>query len=171
MKLLGKKLLILVADGTNQPELESLSTQFECEGAMTYTTSPHQYLTVETTDGAARGRDVLIDLPIDSITVTDFDALVVPDGKMGVDAIKQSARARSLIWSFHQAGIALFASGAAVEALHESNVLSPAVMVREQGQGLGQFIDEAVMLLSEQPRGGYMLADQAASVGAYRSTM
>jgi protease I len=150
MRLSAKRLVMLVCDGVDEQEYEQLRRAFEDEGARVLVTSPQPYGSVESLSGPRRGRDVLIDLPFEAVSEYEFDGLILPEGLLAVEEMRKDSRVLDLIFSFHQAGLPIFASGSASQLLYASRVLSEQILVRE-GTAMDDFVDQAVGVLLDRP--------------------
>lgn len=150
MKLRSKKLLCLVADGTDAKDYLQLRRLFEQEGAEILVASTAAYSTVETVEEGKRGADIPIDLSLDTVAPNLFDGVLIPDGNLAVHALADKPEVQSTLFACHVAGLPIFASGEAVELLYTSSVLSRLVLVR-QGTPTGEFINHATHLLLDAP--------------------
>jgi putative intracellular protease/amidase len=153
MKLLGKHLLLLVCDGVEEKEYAEIKRGFELESAEVFVSTPQEFMTVETVCDGRRGKDILIDFPLDAISVDAFDGLVIPDGLLSAEGMRKDIRALQLIREFYHRKLPIFASGAAVALLHETALLAENIMVREQGSVEG-FVQRATELLMESTSTG-----------------
>lgn len=97
--LTGKRVALLVADGFEQVELTEPKRALEEAGATAQIVSP--------ADGRVKGwqhtdwGDTFdVDVPLDSASESDFDALVLPGGVMNPDALRQNQKAVSFVRSF-----------------------------------------------------------------------
>jgi protease I len=99
----GKKVAILVADGFEQVELTEPRRALDEAGAETHIVSP--------ADGTVKGwkkdhwgDEFDVDVPLDSASPEDYDALVLPGGQMNPDNLRGDDRAVSFARSFVEAG-------------------------------------------------------------------
>ncbi|MFI9651140.1 DJ-1/PfpI/YhbO family deglycase/protease [Guyparkeria halopsychrophila] len=97
--LTGKRVALLVADGFEQVELTEPKRALEQAGATAQIVSP--------ADGRVKGwqhtewGDTFdVDVPLDSASESNFDALVLPGGVMNPDALRQNKKAVSFVRSF-----------------------------------------------------------------------
>ncbi len=97
--LKGKRVALLVADGFEQVELTEPKAALEQAGAQADIVSP--------ADGQVKGwqhtewGDTFdVDVPLDSASESNFDALVLPGGVMNPDALRQNKKAVSFVRSF-----------------------------------------------------------------------
>ena len=146
MRIPNRKLLMIVADGIDQLECDQLRMGFEDEGARILAATPGEYISVETVVGNRQGKDILIDLPFETIVLERFDGLIIPDGLLSSAAFSEDDAIIDLVQRFHEHGLPIFASGRAVEVLYRSRVLSQCVLVRE-GEPISSFVDQAVRVL------------------------
>lgn len=148
MRLPNRKLLMIVADGVDQLECDQLRIGFEDEGARVLAATPGEYISIETVAGNRQGKDILIDIPFETIILERFDGLIIPDGLLSSAAFSDNDEIIDLVQRFHEYGLPIFASGRAVEVLYRSRVLSQCVLVRE-GEPIGTFVDQAVQILQD----------------------
>ncbi|HER35166.1 MAG: type 1 glutamine amidotransferase [Halothiobacillaceae bacterium] len=98
-QLNGKRVALLVADGFEQVELTEPKHALEEAGATAQIVSP--------ADGRVNGwqhtdwGDAFdVDVPLDSASESDFDALVLPGGVMNPDALRQNPKAVAFVRDF-----------------------------------------------------------------------
>ena len=139
---------MLISDGIEQEEYEELKRGFEQELAEVFSTSPQEYLTIETVSQHRRGKDITIDFPLEAVEAESFDGLIIPDGLLSTDLLRRDLRVIELVQSFHQLRLPIFASGRAVDILYASHTLPEQVLVRE-GSPMSSFIQQAVEVLLE----------------------
>ena len=152
---MGKILLIVVCDGVDREEVDMLRQGFEREHARVMVASPQEFLTVETVANGRRAQDLLVDLTFEAAQGLRFDAVLIPDGPLSTEVLRQDVRVVAFLQHCHEKGMPLFASGEAVRLLYDSGVLSERIVVRE-GTSLNAFFDRAVDVLLDYPlRGGY----------------
>lgn len=99
MKLKGKKIGVLAADGFEYVELSVPSSALRVAGAEIELISLHK--------GKIRGmnlteptRTVRVDRVVEEARAADYDALLVPGGFIGPDFLRQSRAARELVKQF-----------------------------------------------------------------------
>jgi len=103
MKLKGKKIAILVAKGFEQVELTEPKKALEEAGAKTFVISPEQGR-VRAWNHTDWGEEISVDVPLDSATPDDYDALVLPGGVMNPDRLRMNERAVQFAKAFFDAG-------------------------------------------------------------------
>ena len=98
-RLDGKRVALLVADGFEQVELTEPKRALEEAGATAQIVSP--------ADGRVKGwqhtdwGDALdVDVPLDTASESDFDALVLPGGVMNPDTLRQNGKAVAFVRGF-----------------------------------------------------------------------
>ena len=98
-RLDGKRVALLVADGFEQVELTGPKRALEQAGATAQIVSP--------ADGRVKGwqhtdwGEVFeVDVPLDSASESDFDALVLPGGVMNPDQLRQNEKAVAFVRGF-----------------------------------------------------------------------
>lgn len=99
----GKKIAILVANGFEEEELTSPKSALEHAGAETAIVSPE--------DGKVKawkytdwGKVLDVDVPLNSASADDYDALVLPGGVMNPDHLRRNSKALDFVRSFFQTG-------------------------------------------------------------------
>lgn len=147
MKLLGKRLALLVSDGVNYAEVRRLEDAFKLEGAEVFFTSPHEFMSIETVVKNERGPDLVIDFPLDVLNQNGFDGIIIPDGILSVDLLRREPAVRGVIQEFHKQHLLIFASGEAVQILHDSDVLDPAIVLRDSSADIQIAVNQAVAVL------------------------
>ncbi|MGM0690003.1 MAG: type 1 glutamine amidotransferase domain-containing protein [Pseudomonadota bacterium] len=97
--LQGKRVALLVVDGFEQIEPTEPKRELEQAGATAQIVSP--------ADGRVKGwqhtdwGDAFnVDVPLDSVNESDFDALMLPGGVMNPDALRQNEQAVAFVRSF-----------------------------------------------------------------------
>jgi len=148
MRLAGKTVLILVTDGVEEEEYKQLRRAFESEYAQVFTTTPQEYLSVESIKDGHRGEDITVDLSFDSVLSLAVNALVIPDGLLSTTALCENLEVLDFVYTLHQREVPIFASGEAARLLYASHVLSEQVVVRE-GTSLPYFLNQAVKVMIE----------------------
>jgi len=73
---------------------------------------------------ASRGVRLLPDCAWDAVVSSDFDAIVLPGGTNGTEALRKDKRVLEAVKSFHQSGRLIGAICAAPLVLHEAGILS-----------------------------------------------
>lgn len=101
--LTGKKVAILVAHGFEQVELTEPRTALKEAGAEAVIVSP--------ADGKVKGwehdhwgDELDVDVPLDSASPEDYDALLLPGGQMNPDNLRMNDRAVAFARHFFEAG-------------------------------------------------------------------
>ena len=148
MKLAGKKLLLMISDGVDYREYMQVKKGFADEGAAVLITTPQNFLTVETLCDGLRGKDVLIDIPIESIEANFFDGLIVLGGPTIAEDYLDDENVIRVVSDFHKLELPIFASGNAVEILHKCRALSNRIVVGEPDRNLN-FMNRAIEVLLE----------------------
>ena len=107
-QLNGKRVALLVADGFEQVELTEPKRALEEAGATARIVSP--------ADGRVKGwqhtdwGDAFdVDVPLDSASETDFDALVLPGGQINPDILRTDPDAVGLVRDFVARGLVVAA--------------------------------------------------------------
>jgi len=150
MRLSGKRLLLLAADGVDLDDYETLRKAFELEDAVIFVTAPSKYEAVETILEGKRCDDLQIDIPIEAIDPQQFEGVIIPGGQDSVDSLRRNREALNLIRAFHEQSKVILASSQAGELLRNSGVLSRQIMVREN-ESVYDFVNHAVNVLLEPP--------------------
>lgn len=101
--LQGMKVAILVTDGFEQVELLEPRKELEKAGATTQVVSPADK-NVIAWSMKEWGKEVAVDLPLDSVDADDFDALLLPGGVMNPDRLRMNPRAVKLVKQFADQG-------------------------------------------------------------------
>jgi protease I len=102
-ELEGKKIAILVSKGFEQVELTEPKKALEEAGAKTFVISPEQGR-VRAWNHTDWGEEISVDVPLDSATPDDYDALVLPGGVMNPDRLRMDERAVGFARAFFDAG-------------------------------------------------------------------
>lgn len=102
-KLNGKKVAILVANGFEEDELTSPRQALQEAGAETKVISPEKGK-VKGWKSTDWGKEVAVDVPLDSANPKDFDALVLPGGVMNPDHLRRNPKALEFVRSFFKDG-------------------------------------------------------------------
>jgi protease I len=101
--LQGKKVAILVANGFEQDELLSPREALENAGAQTQVVSPEKGK-VKGWKTADWGKEVNVDVPLESADPENYDALLLPGGVMNPDHLRRNEKALEFVRSFFDAG-------------------------------------------------------------------
>lgn len=99
----GKKIAILVANGFEEDELVSPRRALEHAGAETKVVSPESNK-VKAWKYTNWGREIEVDVPLDSARPEEFDALLLPGGVMNPDHLRRNEKALSFVRSFFESG-------------------------------------------------------------------
>lgn len=99
----GKKIAILVANGFEEDELVSPRRALEHAGAQTKVVSPESNK-VKAWKYTNWGREIDVDVPLDSAKPEEFDALVLPGGVMNPDHLRRNQKALTFVRSFFESG-------------------------------------------------------------------
>lgn len=118
----GKKVAILVANGFEQSELEKPRQALDSAGAETVVVSPVKDK-VKGWDMKEWGREVKVDVSLDSANPSDFDALQLPGGVMNPDHLRMNPKAVEFVRHFFDAGKPVAAICHALWSLIEADVL------------------------------------------------
>lgn len=102
-RLNGKKVAILVAHGFEEDELLSPRKALEEAGAQTKVVSPEKGK-VKGWKHVNWGKEVAVDIALDSANPKDYDALLLPGGVMNPDHLRRNAKALDFVRSFFQSG-------------------------------------------------------------------
>lgn len=148
MKLHGKRLLMIVADGVSADDAESIRLGFEKESAEVYLVTTKPVLTVTAESTNKQDTNLVVDLPLEAIDPLQYDGLILPDGLLAAENLREDPRIIGLVHSFYERAVPLFASGEAVRILEESGVLLPTILVRDR-ESVASFIDRAIDCLIE----------------------
>ena len=99
----GMKVAILVSDGFEQVEMTDPRKALDAAGAQTQLVSP--------IDGSVRGwhhhdqaDSFAVDVPLQSASAEDFDALLLPGGVVNPDALRIDEKAVAFVRAFVEAG-------------------------------------------------------------------
>jgi len=102
--LQGKKVAILVANGFEEEELTSPRWALEHAGAETKVVSPEQGGKVKAWKYTDWGKEIDVDVPLDSAKADDYDALLLPGGVMNPDHLRRNTKALDFVRSFFEKG-------------------------------------------------------------------
>src|SRR5262249_8852852 len=97
--LKGLKIAILVENGFEQVELEEPRKALDAAGAKTSVVSP-QKARVRAWNFTEWGKEIAVDMALDSAQPQDFDALLVPGGVMNPDALRMQPKAVAFVRAF-----------------------------------------------------------------------
>lgn len=101
------KVLIIATDGFEQSELEKPLNQLREKGATVEVASPAKTREpgrIMGWDGADWGRPVDVDLTLDAVDPSGYDALVIPGGQINPDKLRLEPKAIELVRRFTQDG-------------------------------------------------------------------
>jgi protease I len=95
--------MIIATDGFEQSELEKPKANLEQAGFETVVVSLEDG-EIKGWDQKDWGRPVKVDMTVDEVEATDFDALLLPGGQMNPDILRMNERVVKLVKDFDQAG-------------------------------------------------------------------
>ena len=101
--LQGKKVAILATDGFEQSELLEPRKALDEAGATTQVVSPAGNK-IKGWDQKDWGKEVSVDIPLDSANAEEFDALLLPGGVMNPDQLRLNPTAVQFVKQFTDAG-------------------------------------------------------------------
>jgi len=101
--LQGKKVAILATDGFEQSELLEPRKALDEAGATTQLVSPAGKK-IKGWDQKDWGKEVSVDVPLDSAHAEEFDALLLPGGVMNPDQLRMNPTAVQFVKQFTDAG-------------------------------------------------------------------
>ena len=101
--LQGKKVAILATDGFEQSELLEPRKALDEAGATTQLVSPAGKK-IKGWDQKDWGKEVSVDVPLDSANAEEFDALLLPGGVMSPDQLRMNPTAVQFVKQFTDAG-------------------------------------------------------------------
>ena len=101
--LQGKKVAILATDGFEQSELVEPRKALDEAGATTQVVSPAGKK-IKGWDQKDWGKEVSVDVPLDSANAEEFDALLLPGGVMNPDQLRMNPTAVQFVKQFTDAG-------------------------------------------------------------------
>ena len=101
--LQGKKVAILATDGFEQSELLEPRKALDEAGATTQLVSPAGKK-IKGWDQKDWGKEVSVDIPLDSANAEEFDALLLPGGVMNPDQLRMNPTAVQFVKQFTDAG-------------------------------------------------------------------
>jgi protease I len=100
--LQGKRIAILATNGFEQAELLEPRKALDAQGAKTQVISPEKGK-IRGWNGKDWGQEVAVDLPLDSVSASDFDGLVLPGGVMNPDRLRMIPQAVQFARQFFEA--------------------------------------------------------------------
>ncbi|XXF79243.1 type 1 glutamine amidotransferase [Myxococcaceae bacterium GXIMD 01537] len=98
-RLKGVRVAVLAADGVEQVELTSPVRRLKKEGAVVSLLSPKPGA-IQAMNHLHSGQKLPVDLSLDEARVADFDALLIPGGLAGPDALRQNEKALRFVKEF-----------------------------------------------------------------------
>ena len=101
--LQGKNVAILATDGFEQSELLEPRKALDEAGATTQVVSPAGKK-IKGWDQKDWGKEVSVDVPLDSANAEEFDALLLPGGVMNPDQLRMNPTAVQFVKQFTDAG-------------------------------------------------------------------
>jgi protease I len=101
--LKGKNIAILATDGFEQSELEKPKSALEEAGARTQVVSPKDGK-IKGWDKKDWGKEVKVDVPLNSANPAQYDALLLPGGVMNPDQLRMNPDAVRFVKSFFDEG-------------------------------------------------------------------
>ncbi len=102
MSLAGKRIAILATHGFEQSELLEPRKALEGQGATTQVVSPEAGR-IKGWNKKDWGKEVAVDIPLDSADANDFDALLLPGGVMNPDKLRTIPAAVQFVRQFFEA--------------------------------------------------------------------
>lgn len=100
----GKRVAILVANGFEEDELVSPRKALEHAGAKTQVVSPEDGGKVKAWKHTDWGKEINIDVSLDSAKAEDYDALLLPGGVMNPDHLRRNTKALDFVRGFFESG-------------------------------------------------------------------
>lgn len=100
---MARKVLIIATDGFEQSELIEPRKNLQEAGFETLVASPESG-EIKGWDKADWGKSVKVDMTLDSVNASDFDALVLPGGQINPDKLRLEEKAVSLVREFASSG-------------------------------------------------------------------
>jgi protease I len=101
------KILIVATDGFEESELTVPQAKLKQAGATVTVASPQSRQSKETIRGWDKtdwGKDVPVDLDLESVNPEDYDALVLPGGQINPDKLRMEDKAVALVKAFVDSG-------------------------------------------------------------------
>lgn len=103
-KLSGRAIAVLATDGFEYSELTEPKRLLEEAGAEVTVVAPGDASQIKGWKGGDWAGSVPVDMPLDDIDVSDFDALVLPGGVINPDKLRTQPAAVNLVRAFADAG-------------------------------------------------------------------
>lgn len=103
MKISDAKILILATDGFEQSELEVPRDKLKAAAKVVHVAAPTERKDKSSIKGWQKGdwgRPVPVDVDLNSVRASAYDALVLPGGQMNPDTLRQNQKALQLIKDF-----------------------------------------------------------------------
>jgi protease I len=99
----GKRIAILATNGFEQSELEVPLEKLRAAGAEVHVVSPEAG-EIRGWEGKDWGRQVSVDATLSEVSVSDYDALVLPGGQINPDLLRVEPKAIAFVKEFWAAG-------------------------------------------------------------------
>lgn len=99
----GKRIAILASNGFEQSELEVPLEKLRAAGAEVHVVSPEAG-EIRGWEGKDWGRQVSVDATLSEVSVSDYDALVLPGGQINPDLLRVEPKAIAFVKEFWAAG-------------------------------------------------------------------
>jgi protease I len=99
----GKRIAILATNGFEQSELEVPLEKLRAAGAEVHVVSPEAG-EIRGWEGKDWGRQVSVDATLSEVSVSDYDALVLPGGQINPDLLRVEPEAIAFVKEFWAAG-------------------------------------------------------------------
>lgn len=129
----GTHILFLVCDGIFHPSYRQARLAFESSHAHVFLTAPEPFDQVRAFLPDGSSELLSVDMPLDAVRPSQFQALVVPDGVLSADLLRRDRACLSLLRNFHEKEIPVCVSGEALRILHDSGILSRHILVHDTG--------------------------------------
>jgi protease I len=100
-RLQNKRIAILATDGVEQAELLEPRKALDAQGAKTTLISP-QKDKIKAWDMKEWGKEIPVDLPLNSANASSFDALLLPGGAMNPDKLRMIPEAVQFVRQFFE---------------------------------------------------------------------
>src|SRR5438067_3828910 len=101
-RLQNKKIAILATDGVEQAELLEPRKALDEQGAKTTLISPKKHK-IKAWDMKEWGKEIPVDLAVDSANASEYDALLLPGGVMNPDRLRIVPKAVQFVREFFEA--------------------------------------------------------------------
>lgn len=98
-----KRVMIIATDGFEQSELEKPKAMLEAAGLETIVVSLEDG-EIKGWDQKNWGRAVKVDMTVDEVSASDYDALLLPGGQMNPDILRMNDAVIQLVKDFDSAG-------------------------------------------------------------------